>query len=152
MTRLHVSLSVKDVEASVQFYTHLFSSHPTVQRNDYAKWLLDDPRVNFSIIGPSETPGLNHLGIQVDTAEELELVHTRMLNTQGPVSELAETTCCYARGKKGWATDPQGISWEGFFTEQDGLQYFGNTAQIDFPAATADRTMDQTSGKKACCT
>ena len=74
------------------FYSHLFAAHPTVQRDDYAKWLLDDPRVNFSIIGPSETPGVNHLGIQVDSGEELAQVHERMLNTQGQVSEVADTS------------------------------------------------------------
>lgn len=130
MKRLHVSLSVKDVEQSIAFYSHLFAAQPTVQREDYAKWLLDDPRVNFSIIGPSDAPGLSHLGIQAESDDELAVLHARMQNTQGPVSDVAETTCCYARGKKGWATDPQGIAWEGFFTEQDGLKTFGVTTQI----------------------
>ncbi len=146
MKRLHVSLSVKDIDQSIQFYTHLFAAHPTVHRGDYAKWLLDDPRVNFSIIGPSETPGLNHLGIQADSEEELEQVHTHMQNTQGPVSEVAETTCCYAQSKKGWATDPQGISWEGFFTREDGLTHFGNTAPVEMSVG-----VEQVSRQKSCC-
>lgn len=147
MKRLHVNLMVRDLEQSVEFYTHLFAAHPTVQREDYAKWLLDDPRVNFSIIGSSDAPGLNHLGIQTDSAEELAQVHARMRNAKGPVSEIADATCCYAQGKKGWAMDPQGISWEGFFTEQDGLSHFGNTA----PVALEPVISEQATQKKGCC-
>lgn len=133
MKRLHVSLTVNNIDASVQFYSHLFAAHPTVQRNDYAKWLLDDPRVNFSIIGSGGAPGLNHLGIQADTDTELNDIHLQMQKTQGAVSEVAESTCCYARGKKGWATDPQGIAWEAFLTSQDGLETFGETTKIPLP-------------------
>ncbi|MEQ1889125.1 MAG: ArsI/CadI family heavy metal resistance metalloenzyme [Alphaproteobacteria bacterium] len=151
MKRLHVSLSVKDIDESIKFYTHLFASHPTVQRDDYAKWLLDDPRVNFSIVGPADAPGLSHLGIQVESQAELEQVHTRMRNTQGPVTDVAETTCCYARGKKGWAIDPQGVAWEGFFTHEDGLQQFGNATALEMPPVVADKPVGQAKSGSACC-
>lgn len=147
MKRLHVNLTVKDLEQSIQFYSHLFAARPTVQREDYAKWLLDDPRVNFAIIGPSDTPGLNHLGIQTESDEELAEVHTRMQSTQGPVSDVAETTCCYAQGKKGWATDPQGIAWEGFFTEKDGLTHFGNVTPVEMH----EPMKNQSNPQKGCC-
>lgn len=147
MKRMHVSLSVKNVEQSIQFYTHLFASHPTVRCGDYAKWLLDDPRVNFSIIGPSDAPGLNHLGIQTESEEELSQLHARMQNTKGPVSEVADATCCYAQGKKGWASDPQGVAWEGFFTEHDGLTHFGNVPPVEMTPAIKEQSGPQ----KACC-
>ncbi len=147
MKRLHVNLLVKDVEQSIAFYSHLFAAHPTVQRGDYAKWMLDDPRVNFSIIGPSDAPGLGHLGIQAESEAELAELHENMQRTQGPASEVADATCCYARGKKGWATDPQGIAWEGFFTEQDGLQHFGNVT----PVETALAVKAQPEPQKGCC-
>lgn len=147
MKRLHVNLLVRDMEQSVAFYSHLFAASPTVRRADYAKWLLEDPRVNFSIIGPSDAPGLNHLGIQTESEAELAEVHARMQATQGPVSEVAEATCCYAQGKKGWAADPQGIAWEGFFTEKDGLTHFGNTAPVEMTPAKEKETQAQ----KSCC-
>ncbi|MSP43660.1 MAG: glyoxalase/bleomycin resistance/dioxygenase family protein [Alphaproteobacteria bacterium] len=147
MKRLHVSLSVRDIEASIKFYTQLFASHPTVQREDYAKWLLDDPRVNFSIVGPTDAPGLSHLGIQVESSEELQEVHARMQATQGPVSDIADATCCYARGQKGWATDPQGVAWEGFFTHEDGLQHFGSASPVEMTPAVKEQAGQQ----KGCC-
>ena len=151
MKRLHVSLSVRDIEESIKFYAHLFAARPTVQRDDYAKWLLDDPCVNFSIVGPSGAPGLSHLGIQVESDEELEQVHTRMRNTQGPVTDVAEATCCYARGQKGWAIDPQGVAWEGFFTHEDGLSHFGNAAALDLAPAGTDKHAGKPKSGSACC-
>ena len=132
MKRLHVSLSVKDIAQSVRFYTQLFAAHPTVQRDDYAKWLLEDPRVNFSILEVADAPGLNHLGIQTESEAELRELQTRM---QEQLSEIKQTSCCYAQGKKGWAHDPQGIAWEGFFTDRDGLDSFGETKSIPETAA-----------------
>lgn len=132
MKRLHVSLSVKDIEQSIRFYTHLFAAHPTVQRDDYAKWQLEDPRVNFSILAAADMPGLNHLGIQTESEAELHELHNRM---RGDLSEIKQTTCCYAQSEKGWAHDPQGIAWEGFFTDRDGLDSFGETKPVPEIAA-----------------
>lgn len=116
MKRMHVNVSVDDLEASVSFYTTLFGTEPTVLKDDYAKWMLDDPRVNFAIEARSQSPGVNHLGIQVEDAVELAEVRSRFKATRGTVLDEGLTTCCYAESDKAWVTDPVGIVWEGFHT------------------------------------
>ncbi len=131
MKRIHVNLTVADLEASVRVYSELFAAPPTVQRDDYAKWLIDDPCVNFAITTHGEL-GLSHLGIQTESLQELLELQSRM---QLHIPEVTGATCCYAKGQKGWAHDPQGIAWEGFFTEQDGLENFGDGRMPTAPAA-----------------
>lgn len=116
MKRLHVNVSVDDLAASVDFYSALFGASPTVLKDDYAKWMLDDPRVNFALESRSQSPGLNHLGIQVENAEELAEVRHRFRSTRAAVLDEGQTTCCYAESDKAWVTDPVGIVWEGFHT------------------------------------
>jgi catechol 2,3-dioxygenase-like lactoylglutathione lyase family enzyme len=113
--RLHVSVGVTDLDESKRFYSALFGAEPTVAKPDYAKWMLDDPRVNF-VVSTRGKPGLNHLGIQVEDAEELDEVYGRMKLAERPMLEMGETTCCYARSQKSWITDPGGIPWEAFLT------------------------------------
>lgn len=152
MKRFHVNLTVADIDVSVRFYSHLFAAEPTVRRDDYAKWMLEDPRVNFAITTLCGTkPGLSHLGIQAESADELQEVQARMQETEGLVSEVKETTCCYAQGEKGWAKDPQGIAWEGFFTSQDGLQHFGEAMPAGLIDAKETAAPVQTSGQTSCC-
>lgn len=146
MKRIHVNLTVADLEASVRFYSDLFAAHPTVQRDDYAKWLIDDPRVNFAISTYGET-GLSHLGIQTESTQELIELQSRM---QQHMSATAATSCCYAKGQKGWAHDPQGIAWEGFFTEQDGLETFGEGRMPPAPVIQ-DQPSTQACGQSNCC-
>ncbi|WP_405233118.1 ArsI/CadI family heavy metal resistance metalloenzyme [Lentisalinibacter salinarum] len=123
MKRLHVNLSVEDLDASVRFYSKLFAAEPGVLKADYARWMLEDPRVNFAISTRQSGRGVNHLGIQAEDDGELEQVYARLREAGGPVLDEGETTCCYARSKKQWISDPQGVSWETFLTRGESAVY-----------------------------
>ncbi len=116
MKRMHVMLKVNNLNESVEFYRTLFGTKPTVQKDDYAKWMLDDPRVNFSIAERAGEKGIEHLGIQAESEEELEELRGNISRTHGLAKEEGKTTCCYANSDKSWITDPQGVSWEAFYT------------------------------------
>lgn len=117
MKRMHVMLQVRNLEESVAFYSALFAAEPTVRKGDYAKWMLDDPRVNFSIAETAaETVGIEHLGIQAENPEELEELRGRIGRAGGTVQNEGETTCCYANSDKTWVVDAQGVAWEAFYT------------------------------------
>src|SRR3970282_396256 len=105
-----------DVVESVRFYSLLFAAEPTVRKSDYAKWMLEDPRVNFAISQRGADAGIEHLGIQVETAEELHEVYDRLQHAGRPVLEEGATTCCYAKSEKSWIAHPQGIAWDAFRT------------------------------------
>lgn len=126
MKRLHVHISVEDILQSVKFYSTLFAAEPAVIKPDYAKWMLDDPRVNFAISTHGSKTGLDHLGIQVETSDELHDVYVRLQKTDRPVLEEGETTCCYAKSEKSWIADPQGVSWETFLTSGESTVYGDN--------------------------
>ena len=126
MKRLHVHVGVKDVAESIRFYSTLFGVEPTVRKPDYAKWMLEDPRVNFAITPHHDAPGVSHLGIQVDTDDELREISGRLAEAERAIVEQRNATCCYARGDKTWADDPQGISWETFHTFGES-ETFGKT-------------------------
>lgn len=123
MKRLHVHVSVEDITQSIRFYSTLFAAEPTVIKTDYAKWMLDDPRVNFAISTHSSDTGLDHLGIQVETPEDLQEVYGRLQKAERPVLEEGATTCCYAKSEKSWITDPQGVTWETFLTTGESTIY-----------------------------
>jgi hypothetical protein len=123
MKRLHVHVSVDDLAQSIRFYSTLFAAQPTVTKPDYAKWMLDDPRVNFAISTRSNTTGIDHLGIQVETPDELQEVYGRLRHADRPVVEEGKTTCCYANSEKSWITDPQGVPWETFLTLGESTAY-----------------------------
>jgi catechol 2,3-dioxygenase-like lactoylglutathione lyase family enzyme len=114
MKRLHVSVAVSDLEQSVRFYATLFGAEPTVLKGDYAKWMLEDPRVNFSISSRGARKGVDHLGIQVEDDAELAAVAGRLARAGASVHEQKATTCCYARSNKAWVHDPEGVAWETF--------------------------------------
>ncbi len=116
MKRLHVNLAVKNIEESVQFYNAMFGQAPQVIKPDYAKWQVDDPRVNFSISLRNEDHGLNHLGIETESQEELQTVYSNIEKAKGEVREEGHTVCCYAQSEKSWIKDPQGVEWEAFRT------------------------------------
>lgn len=116
MKRLHVHLSVTDLEASVGFYSTLFAASPTVHKTDYAKWMLEDPRVNFAISRRGAAPGVQELGIQAESHQELEEMYERVKRMERPVLDEGTTTCCYAQSDKRWVEDPQGQEWEIFLT------------------------------------
>jgi catechol 2,3-dioxygenase-like lactoylglutathione lyase family enzyme len=123
MKRMHVHVAVDDVAESVRFYRVLFAAEPTVRKSDYAKWMLDDPRVNFAISQRGADAGIEHLGIQVESADELHEVYDRLQQAGRPVIEEGATTCCYAKSEKSWIADPQGIAWETFLTSGDSTFY-----------------------------
>jgi len=116
MKRFHVHVSVTDLSESVRFYAHLFGVEPSVLKGDYARWMLEDPRVNFAISQCGGSGGIEHVGIQVENLAELEEVRARLQQAERPVLEEAATTCCYAHGEKSWIEDPQGVRWETFLT------------------------------------
>ncbi|MEE4301665.1 MAG: ArsI/CadI family heavy metal resistance metalloenzyme [Pseudomonadales bacterium] len=129
MKRLHVNVGVEDLEASVRFYSALFGAEPTLRQHDYARWMLDDPRVNFAVSTHSPRGGVDHLGIQVEDEQELEEVYGRLRSAGGPTLDEGETTCCYARSTKQWITDPQGVAWETFLTHGDAPVYGHEAAE-----------------------
>jgi catechol 2,3-dioxygenase-like lactoylglutathione lyase family enzyme len=128
MKRLHVHVAVADLEASVGFYSQLFGSRPTVEKPDYAKWMLDDPRVNFAVSARGLEPGLDHLGIQVESGEELGELHRRLDAAGASLVSESSVTCCYSRSDKHWVTDPQGLAWETFHTLES-VPTFGASRQ-----------------------
>ena len=123
MKRIHVHVSVSDLETSIRFYSELFAAEPTVRKVDYAKWMLDDPRVNFAISQRGVAAGVDHLGIQVEDHAELDEVYARLQRAERPVFEEGATTCCYAESEKSWIDDPQGVQWETFLTSGESTVY-----------------------------
>ena len=123
MKRMHVHVSVDNIEKAVGFYSALFATKPAVVKHDYAKWMLDDPHVNFAISSRGGSPGLDHLGIQVESEDEPQDVYSRLRGAGQNVVEEGKTTCCYAKSEKSWVDDPAGISWETFFTTGESTNY-----------------------------
>jgi catechol 2,3-dioxygenase-like lactoylglutathione lyase family enzyme len=139
MKRLHVHVTVEDLSQSIRFYSTLFAAQPAVLKPDYAKWMLDDPRVNFAISARGSQIGLDHFGLQVETPDELREVYGRLHQADQSVLEEGTTTCCYAKSEKAWISDPQGVTWETFLTSGESTVYGDDP---DFEAIK----------DKACCT
>lgn len=135
MKRFHIHVHVDDLAASVAFYSKLFAADPARVEADYAKWMLDDPRVNFAISTRGTKAGVDHLGFQVDDAAELAELAKRAEAADMALLDQGETTCCYARSDKHWVLDPQGIAWEHFHT-LDGAPVYGESRQAS-PSAEA---------------
>jgi catechol 2,3-dioxygenase-like lactoylglutathione lyase family enzyme len=119
MKRFHVHVHVEDLDRSIAFYSKMFAAQPSRRESDYAKWMLDDPRINFAISTRGGKPGVDHLGFQTDTAEELVELKARAADADLALFDEGETTCCYAHSEKHWITDPQGVAWEHFHTLGD---------------------------------
>ncbi|KJC57621.1 glyoxalase [Bradyrhizobium sp. LTSPM299] len=147
MKRMHVHVSVADLSRSIGFYSALFAAKPSVVKQDYAKWMLDDPRVNFAISTRGRQPGLDHLGIQVETGEELREVYDRLQQAGGEVIEQGQTACCYAKSEKSWIDDPAGIAWETFHTTGESTDYGDGTGENR--AWVAQEKQEEKQG--ACC-
>src|SRR6202790_3680886 len=137
MKRLHVHVAVSDLGQSIGFYSALFDAEPAVVKPDYAKWMLDDPRVNFAISTRGREPGLDHLGIQVESQAELHEVYQRLHRAGGTVIEQGETACCYAKSEKSWIDDPAGISWETFHTTGESTVYGDGSGEREARVAQA---------------
>lgn len=138
MKRFHVHVAVADLAASIRFYSSLFGTEPSVVKPDYAKWMLDDPRINFAISARGAPAGLNHLGIQVDSTEELGALRAQVAAADIQARDEMGASCCYSRSDKYWVEDPQGIAWETFHT-------LGSIPVYGDHAGAADR-------QDACCT
>jgi catechol 2,3-dioxygenase-like lactoylglutathione lyase family enzyme len=129
MKRLHVHVSVNDLSASIRFYRELFGADPIVTKDDYAKSMIEDPRVNFAISTHRQPVGVNHLGFQVDTDEELRSMRAQLEAADARMVEESEQPCCYARSDKYWVTDPTGIAWETFHT-LGGIPVYGEDTPV----------------------
>lgn len=140
MKRLHVHVAVNDLKQSIRFYSALFAAQPTVLKEDYAKWQLDDPRVNFAISSRAKSAGLDHLGIQAESETELEEIGSRLAQADVSVSAQKAASCCYAKSDKYWTLDPQGIAWESFHT-LDSAPVYGEDGRQRMPR----------DAKAACC-
>lgn len=148
MKRLHVHVHVSDLDTSVRFYSTMFAAEPTVRKSDYAKWMLEDPRVNFAISTGQSPAGLSHLGIQADSDAELAEVAARLKNSGAQILEQKNNACCYALSDKEWVTDPSGIRWESFHTfgESDVL-----TSELQPTACCAPKASPEPKAAVGCC-
>jgi predicted enzyme related to lactoylglutathione lyase len=145
MKRLHVHVAVDDLTASINFYSALFAAEPSVVKPDYAKWMLEDPRLNFAISARGRAPGVDHLGIQVETKGELNEVYARLQRAGGQTIEQGQTNCCYARSVKSWIDDPAGIAWETFLTFGETTDYGEGSGERE---ARSAKTINDT---RSCC-
>jgi len=141
MKRMHVHVAVDDLKKSIDFYSALFATAPSVTKADYAKWMLDDPRVNFAISTRGRRAGLDHLGIQVEHKDELNEVYARLRKADGNIVEQGQTSCCYAKSEKSWIDDPAGISWETFLTTGESTDYGDGSGE----------RVARVAKEKACC-
>ena len=151
MKRLHLHVAVDDLQTSIRFYTNLFGAEPTVVKEDYAKWMLDDPRINLAISSRAAAIGLDHLGIQAETAEELTEIAGRLKAAGVSTRDQEATTCCYARSNKSWVSDPSGLRWETFHTFGESPVYgeeAPHLAQAQAACCAAAPAPNQT---PACC-
>ena len=144
MSRFHMHVGVADLDKSIAFYSGLFGAAPSVTKPDYAKWMLDDPRINFAIsVRDGAHRGIEHVGLQVEDADELKAVYARLKDAGAPVLEEGATTCCYAKSEKSWIADPDGVVWEAFLTNGEATVY-GDSPDFA-PLASAD------AAEGACC-
>ena len=135
MKRFHVNVGVADIEKSVEFYRTLFGAEPTVHKEDYAKWMLDDPRINFAISQSVRSRGINHIGLQADTPEELGALQARLDAAGAATFDQVGAECCYAKSDKTWVRDPDDVAWETFVTHGEITRY-GNDVEPDAEVTT----------------
>jgi hypothetical protein len=146
MKRFHIHVGVEKLDEAIRFYSTLFGAEPMKTKPDYAKWLLEDPRINFAISTRAKTKGIDHLGIQVDEEQELTELRDRLKGGDMAVVEEGETVCCYARSDKSWIQDPAGIPWEAYRTMEDAQLFSGPAEQIERACCTPE-----TKGMPDCC-
>lgn len=154
MKRFHVHVAVSNLEHSIDFYSKLFGQQPTKRQHDYARWMLEDPRVNFAISARGHAAGVNHFGFQVDSPEELMAIkQLAEAASPGEVLDQGEASCCYSKSEKHWTIDPQGLAWEHFHTMSDALEFGDDTANQTGACCIPVRGSEQDalSAKTACC-
>jgi hypothetical protein len=150
MKRFHLHVSVKNLDESIQFYSTLFAEQPAVRKPDYAKWMLEDPRMNFAISTSRQPVGVNHLGFQLDSAEELHGMHAQLEAADSQLIQESEQACCYARADKYWVTDPTGIAWETFHTLASIPVYGEDTPVFNHGTSTVP-VSESMSPEAPCC-
>ena len=162
MNRFHVHVAVSDLEVNVRFYSVMFGAEPSVRKEDYAKWMLDDPRINFAISKRGHSAGVNHLGVQVESDADLDAMRRRLADAEIAATTPGETACCYAHSKKYWTTDPQGIAWETFHSLHS-IPVFGEDRRPemahaangcclpDSPQTTQPLASSAATTRSACC-
>lgn len=150
MKRFHIHIGVNDLDKSIQFYSALFGAEPVKRKEDYAKWMLSDPKVNFAI-STRTNQGIDHLGIQVDEEVELTELTNRLKNAQLKLFSEGETTCCYANSKKAWVQDPTGIPWETYHTMNDAEVYSAKTQTEQAKTSSECCVPARTTATKTCC-
>jgi catechol 2,3-dioxygenase-like lactoylglutathione lyase family enzyme len=146
MKRLHIHVGVHNVDEAIRFYTTLFGTDPIKRKPDYAKWLLDDPRVNFAISTRAQKKGVDHLGIQVEEEAELTALRGRLKTGEMGTVDEGDTVCCYARSDKSWIQDPAGIAWEAYRTMEDAQVFSGHMDAAEGACCTPE-----TKGTPDCC-
>ncbi len=163
MKRLHLHVNVENLEDSIGFYETLFGAEPSVRKSDYAKWLLDDPRVNFAISSRGRTAGLDYLGMEVGSAGELAETAERLKAADRAVFEQHQATCCYAVSDKAWSVDPAGLSWETFHSTGEATRYGDDTREAEgrsrlaskqsaeLCCSGASRDTGRRAGSERCC-
>ena len=147
MKRLHMHISVPELDPAIAFYTTLFDAAPAVVKQDYAKWMLEDPRVNLAISARARGAGVDHVGVQVDSTEELAELSSRLKAAGSTTFDQEATTCCYAKSDKSWVTDPAGVRWETFFTHGEATSY----GEDEVLPGTASAPGAPPPAAKACC-
>jgi len=145
--RMHLHINVADIDQAVDFYSVLFGARPSVVKPDYAKWMLEDPRVNLAISSRARAAGIDHVGIQVESAAELGELAGRLKQAGARTMDQEATTCCYAKSDKSWVTDTAGVRWETFYTMGEATSY---GEDVDVPE-TAGACCPATTAKSACC-
>jgi hypothetical protein len=153
MKRFHIHVSVGDLDQSVGFYSNLFGVAPTVHKSDYAKWMLEDPRINFAVSRRTENFGVNHLGLQFDSDEELKAMRDQLQRADSAILDEAGANCCYAKSDKYWITDPQGVVWETFHSLGT-IPVYGDgthTASVDRTCCAPESTAKPAPATAACC-
>jgi catechol 2,3-dioxygenase-like lactoylglutathione lyase family enzyme len=150
MKRFHVHVSVSDLSQSIRFYSALFGIAPTVEKSDYAKWMIEDPRINFAISSRGDRPGVNHLGLQVDDAGELAALRAQVASAEIAADDEPAAECCYALSDKYWVEDPQGVAWETFHTLGD-IPMFGKDAAQPKAGASACCAPKSEATSSGCC-
>lgn len=154
MKRFHIHVAVKDLRQSIVFYSKLFGQNPSAERQDYAKWMLEDPRLNFAISSRGHAAGVNHFGFQVDSGEELKSLKVLAeAASEGQVLDQCEAACCYAKSEKHWTVDPQGLAWEHFHTMSEAKEFGQDTANQTGACCIPVKAsaQDGTQARAACC-
>ncbi len=162
MKRFHVHVGIENLDASIRFYSGLFGTAPTVRKDDYAKWMIEDPRINFAISRRDNHVGVNHLGLQADSADELADIRAHFAAAEPAVVDEPDASCCYAKSDKHWVTDPQGIAWEGYHTLGE-IRYFdgngneamsaacGTASSAGSACCAGEKTAETTAPRSGCC-